>query len=110
MSQRTSFALGIILIAVLSVSIGATIDWLGSAHSDPEFFVGVDFAYSNNVDDLKNLVDKMKNYTNLFVIGSLEISFNQTALNEACDYVVNSGLHLIFLHIVRCTVTQFLIG
>jgi hypothetical protein len=95
MSQRIPFALGIILIAVLSVSIVATIDWLGSVHSDPEFFVGVDFAYSNNVDDLKNLVDKVKDYTNLFVIGSLEISFNQTALNEACDYVVDSGLHLI---------------
>jgi hypothetical protein len=40
-------------------------------------------------------VDKVKDYTNLFVIGSIEISFNQTALNEACDYVVDSGLHLI---------------
>jgi hypothetical protein len=55
----------------------------------------------------------VKNYTNLFVIGSLEMSFNQTALNEACDYVVDSGLQLIvFLQIVRvrCTVTQSLIG
>ena len=96
MSQRAPFALGIILIAVLSVSIIATVDWWwGSVHSDPEFFVGVEFAYSDNVSDLKNLVDKVKNYTNLFVIGSIEISFNQTALNEACDYVVDSGFHLI---------------
>jgi len=88
--------LGIILIAVLSVSIIATVDWWwGNVHSDPEFFVGVEFAYSDNVSDLKNLVDKVKNYTNLFVIGSIEISFNQTALNEACDYVVDSGFHLI---------------
>ena len=96
MSQRAPFALGIILIAVLSVSIIATVDWWwGNVHSDPEFFVGVEFAYSDNVSDLKNLVDKVKNYTNLFVIGSIEISFNQTALNEACDYVVDSGFHLI---------------
>jgi hypothetical protein len=95
MSQRAPVALGIILIAVLSVSIIATIEWLGSVHSTPEFFVGVEFAYSDNVGDLKDLVDKVKDYTNLFVIGSLEISFNQTALNEACDYVVDSGLHLI---------------
>lgn len=94
--------MGIILIAVLSVSIVATIDWLGSVHLTPEFFVGVEFAYDENagdveelVDDLKDLVDKVKNYTNLFVIGSLEISFNQAALDEACDYVVDSGLHLI---------------
>jgi hypothetical protein len=92
---QKSVALGIILIAVLSVSIIATIEWLGNVHSDTEFFVGVEFAYSDNVCDLKDLVDKVKNYTNLFVVGALEISFNQTALNEACDYVVDSGLHLI---------------
>ncbi|HUT17048.1 MAG TPA: hypothetical protein VMW84_01985, partial [Acidobacteriota bacterium] len=73
MSQRAPFALGIVLIAVLSVSIIATIDWLGSVHSTPEFFVGVEFAYSGNISDLKDLVDKVKSYTNLFVIGSLEI-------------------------------------
>jgi hypothetical protein len=97
MSQRTPFALGIILIAVLFVSIVATIDWLGSAHSDPEFFVGVDFAYSNNVDDLKNLVDKVKDYTNLFVLGSVEMTFNKTALDESCDYIYDAGLYFIIL-------------
>jgi hypothetical protein len=69
--------------------------WMGSVNSNPEFFVGVEFAYSGNVSDVKSLVDKVKDYTNLFVIGSIEISFNQTVLNEACDYIVDSGLHLI---------------
>ena len=88
--------LGIVLIGVLSVSVIATAYWwLNSVDSDPEFFVGVEFAYSGNVNDLKALVDKVKNYTNVFVIGALEISFNQTALDESCDYVVNSGLNLI---------------
>ena len=88
--------LGIILIVVLFVSFIAAVDWwLGSVGSTSVFFVGVEFAYSNNVADLKDLVDKVKNYTNLFVIGSIEITFNQTALDEACDYVVGSGLHLI---------------
>jgi len=89
-------ALGIILIVVLSVSIIATADWwLGSLSATSEFFVGVEFAYSGNVSDVTALVDKVKNYTNLFVIGSIEISFNRIALNEACNYVVDSGLHLI---------------
>src|SRR3972149_7426647 len=92
MSQRITFVLGIVLIAILTVSIVATIDWLGKVHSTSEFFVGVEFAYGN-ASDLKDLVDKVKNYTNLFVIGSLEISFSQTALNEACDYIVDAGLH-----------------
>jgi hypothetical protein len=88
--------LGILLIVVLFVSIIAAAGlWLDSINSNEEFFVGVEFAYNGNANDVKSLVDKVKDYTNLFVIGSLEISFNQTALNEACDYVVNSGLYLI---------------
>jgi hypothetical protein len=88
--------LGIILIVVLFVSIIATVEWwLGRVGSGSEFFVGMAFAYSSDVSDLKALVDKVKSYTNLFVMCSIEISFNQTALNEACDYVVDSGLHLI---------------
>src|SRR4030043_2176492 len=104
MSQRITFVLGIILIAVLTVSIVATIDWLGNVHSTSKFFVGVEFAYDEKlgtleelVGDLKIMVDKVKNYSNLFVIGSLEISFNRTALDEACDYVVDAGLYLIVL-------------
>ena len=91
-------ALGIILILILSLSIIAAVEWL-RVNVDPtsEFFVGVEFAYSDNISDLKALVDKVKNYTNLFVIGSLETSFNQTALDEACDYIVDSGLHFIVL-------------
>jgi hypothetical protein len=104
MTQRTFSVLGIVLIVVLSVSIVAAIDWLGNVHSASEFFVGVEFAYDESlgeveelVDDLKVMVDKVKNYTNLFVIGSIEITFNQTALDEACDYIVGSELHFIVL-------------
>jgi hypothetical protein len=98
MSQRTPFALGIILIVVLSVSIIATVDWwLGNVHSTPEFFVGVEFAYSDNVSDLKNLVDKVKDYTNLFVLGSVDMTFNKTALDESCDYIYDAGLYFLVL-------------
>ena len=96
--------LGIAIIAVISVSVIATGWWLDRGDPPSDFFVGVEFAYNEDagdayvlVNDLKNLVDKVKDYTNLFVIGSIEISFNQTALNEACDYIVESDLHLIVL-------------
>src|SRR4030042_607118 len=97
MSQRTLFILGIALIVVLSVSTAATIDWLGNVNSTSEFFVGVEFAYSNNVDDLKNLVDKVKDYTNLFVLGSVAMTFNKTVLDESCDYIYDAGLYFIIL-------------
>jgi hypothetical protein len=90
--------LAIVLIVVLFVSIIAAVAWwLGDIDPNSDFFVGVEFAYSDNVGDLKALVDKVKDYTNLFVIGSIEITFNQTALDEASDYIVGSGLHLIVL-------------
>jgi hypothetical protein len=88
--------LTIALIAIILGSLFAINEWFSNHQSTPEFFVGVEFAYGN-ASDLKDLVDKVKNYTNLFIIGSLEISFNQTALNEACDYVVDAGLHFIVL-------------
>ena len=90
--------LAITLIVVLFVSAIAAVEWwLGDVDSPSEFFVGVEFAYSGNVADLKALVDKVKDYTNLFVIGSIELTFNQTALDEASDYVTKAGLHLIVL-------------
>jgi hypothetical protein len=97
MSKRNIFVLGVTLIVVLTVSIIAATDWLGNINSTLDFFVGVEFAFSDNLDDLENLVDKVKDCTNLFVMGALEFSFNQTVLDEACNYVVNAGLHLIVL-------------
>jgi hypothetical protein len=94
--KRRTLVLTIALIAVILVSLFAINEWFSSHQSTPEFFVGVEFAYGN-ASDLKDLVDKVKNYTNLFVMGSLEISFNQTALNEACDYIVDAGLYFIVL-------------
>jgi hypothetical protein len=93
----------IVLIALFVVSIFFEAD-LGFTVGAPDFFVGVEFAYSNglndsqvNVNSLKLLVDKVENYTNLFVIGIPEISLNQTALTESCDYISSAGLHFIVL-------------
>jgi hypothetical protein len=55
-------------------------------------------AYANvTFNDVKTLVDEVKGYTNLFVIGSPEISMNQTLLNMTCDYISNAGLHFVIL-------------
>ncbi len=95
----------IILIVLVSVSFFVTIKLVNDQRPAPEFFVGVEFAYpySNSSDlkslvsDLKSLVDKVKNYTNLFVIGTPQITFNQTLLNETCDYINDAGLSFIVL-------------
>jgi hypothetical protein len=91
-------ASAIILIVVLFVSFIATVAWwLDDLDQAPDFFVGVEFAYSNNVGDLKALVDKVKDYTNLFVLGAVEMTFNKTALDESCDYIYDAGLYFVIL-------------
>ena len=88
----------IAMIFVLAVSIFATADFLYGVHSQPGFFVGVEMAYANaTFTDVKELVDEVKGYTNLFVIGSPEFSLNQTLLNMTCDYVFDAGLYFIVL-------------
>lgn len=63
-----------------------------------DFFFGVDVAY-DGVEDIKRLVDEVKAYTNLFVVGSIGITLNVTKLDEVCQYVYESGLHLmVYVH------------
>ncbi len=91
------------MVAVVSVSLFAATYMLGT-EGFPDFYVGVEFAYSNDLTDssanlrnLKGLVDRVKDYTNLFVVGLPEISLDESVLNEACDYISAAGLHFIIL-------------
>ncbi len=43
------------------------------------------------------MVDRVKDFTNVFVIGSVELTYNESALNESCDYIHNAGLKIIVL-------------
>jgi len=59
-----------------------------------QFYVGVAFG-GNTSAEAKLLIDRVKNYTNLFVLQSGPISENETATTEICDYAVASGLNII---------------
>jgi len=59
--------------------------------SEEDFFFGVSFG-GNTTSQAKLLVDKVKGYTNLFIINSWEFSTNETALNEICDYAVDAKM------------------
>jgi len=56
------------------------------------FYVGVTFC-GDNTQDAKLLVDRVKNYTNLFVLQSGPLMDNTTAVLEIGDYAVSNGLH-----------------
>ena len=80
------------LFAALAVSIPSRIEptQVVKAQSiSSDVLVGVEIAY-DNIGDCKMMVDKVKNYTNLFVIGTTDITLNETSLNIVCDYVYNA--------------------
>jgi len=62
--------------------------------SDENFFFGVSFG-GNTTSQAKLLIDKVKGYTNLFIINSWETSINETALNEICEYVVDAEMNFM---------------
>jgi hypothetical protein len=101
-------AVTIALVIVILISVFAASQFLKSPPEIPEFYVGVEIAYANaKASDVKVMVDKVKNYTNLIVIGAPEISINQTALNETCDYIYDAGLHFIVLFTKREAYTTY---
>jgi len=96
--KRKNLVVTLALVAIILIAAFATLYWLNTAPETPEFYVGVEVAYKNaNVSDVREMVDKVKSYTNLFVIGSIELTYNQTALDESCDYIYNAGLKIVVL-------------
>jgi len=91
-------------LAVLSIFVSILIvtafllnyDFLGTPQikESPDFFVGVDVAYAD-LDAIKELVDKVSSYTNLFVIGSTGITYDEEKLDETCQYLYDNGLDFI---------------
>ncbi|MHC4183634.1 MAG: hypothetical protein ACYSR0_09820, partial [Planctomycetota bacterium] len=58
------------------------------------FFFGVSFG-SKTANEAKLLIDEVKDYTNLFLINSWDISTNETELNEICGYAAENDLSFI---------------
>lgn len=92
-------AWAIILITSLVVAVGLPIYLNHIAVNDNKsdkdsFFFGVTYG-SNTTQEAKTLIDEVKGYTNLFIVDSWDVSTNETALNEICQYAVDSGLSVI---------------
>jgi hypothetical protein len=88
-----------ILILILAVSVGAYTSYtIGSQpKSNPNgTYVGIAFG-GNTTEEAKVLIDKVKGYTNLFILdsGRNALTQNETAVDEICDYAVANGLSVI---------------
>ena len=76
MNRKYAILAAVLLIVLITVSLFLTVNMFSKQTSTRPFYVGVEFAYGNQFSQLKALVDQVKNYTNLFVIGSVDLTFN----------------------------------
>ncbi len=90
MKRTLIIPVAIILIVIVGL---ATFVCYTSLNKKP-FYVGVTFG-GNTVEEAKVLIDKVKGYTNLFVIQSGALMSNWSAMEQICDYAVNNNLDLI---------------
>jgi hypothetical protein len=84
------------MLIVIIVSSAVNVNFSSNNAPKKEFYVGVELAYGD-FNSLKALVNEVKDYTNVFVLGLPKFSINQTLLNQSCDYIYNSGLSFIVL-------------
>jgi hypothetical protein len=64
------------------------------AYQKAGFHVGVSFC-GNTTAEAKLLIDRVKTYTNLFVVQSGPVSVNETSMNEIVNYAVDANLDVI---------------
>lgn len=88
-----------LLIVILAVSILAIYTSYSSGSqvkANSNAYVGVAFG-GNTTAEAKALIDRVKGYTNLFILdsGRNPISRNQSSVEEICDYAVSGGLSVI---------------
>ncbi len=83
--------LSTLLLMLLFIGIHSYLTGNGGSAGTVDVYVGVDAAY-DNMTDLKARIDQVKDYTNIFVIGSMGITFNETLLNDLAGYIDARGL------------------
>ena len=86
----------VVAVLVLLVSLIAVTGYMVlNREANPnrkEFYVGVTYCGSS-VQEAKELIDKVKNYTNLFILQSGPLATNSEAINEIGDYACAANLN-----------------
>jgi len=84
----------------------AIIVLLPSQEDSLDLFVGVDVAY-DDLDEIYDLIDEVSPYTNLFVIGSTGVSYNETKLTQVCQYLYEQDMYFIVFSDRRSRLSLF---
>jgi len=101
MKKRLAIFLSLAIIAVIVVSTFVAIQSYkissGQVASKKPFYVGVTYC-GDSTTEADQLIERVKNYTNLFVLQSGSLMQNLNATEQICDYAVNSGLNVILYY------------
>ncbi|GEM_PF-165521 len=81
----------ILILTVLSVTIMANIILAETNVDNETFYVGVTYG-GDTVEGAKQLIDKVKDYTTLFILQSGPLAANSEAINEIGDYACAANL------------------
>ena len=97
MNRKLILSFAVVLVVIVVLSLFLVQNWFSQNQTGTtrEVYVGVMFAYGNETSQVKALVDKVKDYTNFFVLGSVGLLFNESALTESCDYINGAKLSFI---------------
>jgi hypothetical protein len=102
--------LAVILFVALVISQSFLIlNYKGEAQTTdlgtPNLYVGVDVAYEN-LAATEQTVDKISSFANLLIVGCTGITYNETNLNEICQYTFARNMSFIIYTDSLSAVTQ----
>lgn len=97
MKKRLIIALALAVAVVILLSAFAALQNSVQVTAKKPFYVGVTYCGSS-VTEAKQLIDHVKNYTNLFVLQSGPLMDQFNASEQILDYAVKSGLNVIIYY------------
>ncbi len=94
-----ALSLVIIVVVVLSSFTAVEVYQSFSTHivANKSFYVGITFG-GDSVTDAEQLIDRVKSYTNVFVLASGTLMQNIAATQQIGDYAVRAGLNVILYY------------
>ncbi len=106
--MKKLLAASAMLIIALSATLVITYE-VRQTTENPEAFIGVAYG-GNSVEEGKQLIDKVKSYTNLFVLQSGQLQRHLESVDELGDYAVASGMYFLpyFGNYIESTMSAWL--
>jgi len=92
--KRKLVSIIFISLLVMSLLFIYSLSYSFQRVEQPDLFFGLDVAYED-IEEIKVLVNEVRSYTNLFIIGCTGITDNTTKLDELCQYLNDNGLYFI---------------